>query len=589
MTTLSTPVITRPRPHGALRRLLRDPLGAASAGILLAIIVIALLAPVLPLADPNLVDLSSANTGPTSAHPLGADSAGRDILSRLIWGSRINLLGAALAVGVAVVIGLPTGLLAGYVGGALDRVFDWVNSLNMALPGIVVVLAVRAVLGPNVWVAMAVFGVMLAPSVFRIVRAAVQNVRGELYIDAARVAGLSDLRIISRHVLSVVRAPVIIQVARLASIAIAIQAGLEFLGVSDNTVPSWGGMLNEAFRRMATTPLPVLWPSAVIALCCMSLVVFGNALRDALEDRGLVTRTRATAVPEPSDSPARPGTLLSIRDLRVAYGAGESEVEVVHGVDLDIAPGEVLGLVGESGSGKTQIAYSVLGLLPEGGRVSGGSVYFDGDDVVAGRSAARQRLRGEAIAYIPQEPMSNLDPTQRIGRQLTVPMQARLGMSRAEARAYALELLARVGIPDPDRTFRAYPHEISGGMAQRVLIAGAVASRPRLLIADEPTTALDVTVQAEVLDLLRELQKESGMAILLVTHNFGVVADVCDRVAVMERGLIVESGDVTSVFTAPTHEYTRRLLGSVLDGGPARDNPFGAPADPAAGTERWAS
>jgi len=226
--------------------------------------------------------------------------------------------------------------------------------------------------------------------------------------------------------------------------------------------------------------------------------------------------------------------------------------------------------VGESGSGKTQTAFSILGLLPRGGRVVAGSIRFEGVELAGADRRVLQRLRGTGIAYVPQEPMSNLDPSYRIGRQLVEPMVTVLGISAKEAERRALALLARVGIADPRRTFDAYPHEISGGMAQRVLIAGAVSCNPRLLIADEPTTALDVTVQAEVLDLLRELQQESGMGVVLVTHNLGVVADLCDRVVVMQRGRVVEEGTVHEVFQAPQDAYTRTLLAATLDGVAAR-------------------
>ncbi|WP_159501425.1 dipeptide/oligopeptide/nickel ABC transporter permease/ATP-binding protein [Microbacterium sp. 18062] len=584
------PVPTIRARRGASHRFGRDPVGVIAAVVVAALVVLALIAPLLGLPDPTLVSLRDADQPPGPEHLLGTDAVGRDILSRLVWGSRTNLLGAALAVAVAVAVGLPSGLVAGYFGGWFDRVADWVNSLNMALPGIVVVLAVRSVTGPSVWIAMAVFGIVLAPAIFRLVRAAVQSVRGELYVDAARVSGLGDARIISRHVLTVVRAPIIIQVARLTGIAIGIQAGLEFLGVSDNTVPSWGNMLNEGFRRMALNPQLVLWPSLFIALTCMALILLGNSLRDALEDSGR-RRTphdrRRSPTTVPADTPADPAALLSVRQLHVGYGSGAEQVEVVRGIDLDVAPGEVLGLIGESGSGKTQTAFSVLGLLPDGGRVVRGSVVFDGREMTASSATERQRLRGVEIAYIPQEPMSNLDPTARIGHQLTTPLRVRLGLSAREAKTRALTLLEKVGIPDPEKAFGAYPHEISGGMAQRVLIAGAVSCNPRLLIADEPTTALDVTVQAEVLDLLRDLQAETGMSMIIVTHDFGVVADICDRVAVMQNGRIVETADTSAVFASPENEYTRRLVGSMLEGRPARRNPFGDPADPFAdGGER---
>ncbi|MDD0858513.1 ABC transporter ATP-binding protein [Arthrobacter alpinus] len=220
--------------------------------------------------------------------------------------------------------------------------------------------------------------------------------------------------------------------------------------------------------------------------------------------------------------------------------------------------------MGESGSGKTQTAWSVLDLLPREAMILGGSITIDGQDRAKLPAGRRRALLGDTLAYIPQEPMSNLDPSFTVGQQLTLPLRRTMGMSRGEANAKALALLERVGIADPERTFNSYPHQISGGMAQRVLIAGAVSCEPKVLVADEPTTALDVTVQAEVLDLLRSLQQERGMAMLLVTHNFGVVADICDRVAVMQHGRIVETGDVAEIFAAPKHPYTRMLLGSLL-------------------------
>uniref|UniRef100_UPI0039EEACAD ABC transporter permease n=1 Tax=Sinomonas sp. G460-2 TaxID=3393464 RepID=UPI0039EEACAD len=274
------PVVPRAR---VARRFLRNPLGAASAALLAIVILAAVLVPLLGLPDPNAVSLRDAMAGPSPHHLLGSDSSGRDVLSRLLWGSRINLLGAALAVAIALVIGVTCGLIAGYYGGWFDGVSTWVNNLTMALPGIVVLLAVRAVVGPSVWIAMAVFGVLLFPGFFRVVRGAVQSVRNELYVDAARVSGLGDARILGRHILTVVRAPVIIQTARLLGIGIAIQAGLEFLGVSDSSVPSWGSMINDGFRKIALNPILILWPSLAVGIVCMALVLFANALRDALE------------------------------------------------------------------------------------------------------------------------------------------------------------------------------------------------------------------------------------------------------------------------------------------------------------------
>ncbi|WP_406483941.1 dipeptide/oligopeptide/nickel ABC transporter permease/ATP-binding protein [Streptomyces microflavus] len=571
---------TRAAVRGGLpRRLLRNPLGAASAGVLLLLVVAVLLAPLIAPQAPDASALGAAFEGPSAAHPLGMDSAGRDILSRLLYGGRNTLGGALIALGVALALGVPTGLYAGYRAGWFDSAANWAVNLVMALPAMVVLLASRAILGPNVWVLMIVLGVLAAPSFFRLVRGIVTNVRKELYVDAAKVSGLSDARIVGRHILIVVRGPVIIQVALVAGIAIGLQAGLEFLGVGSGSSATWGAMLNEAFQNIQRAPLLMLWPGLALGVTNGALVLLAGALRDALEERGgppAGGRSPRRARPAPVlEAPAEAGPrspLLSVRGLTVVYDRPDGPPkQVVHGVDLDVAPGEIVGLVGESGSGKSQTAFSVLGILPEGGRIGSGSVTVNGRETVGLPEREHRTLRGGTVAYVPQEPMSNLDPAFTIGSQLMEPMRHVLGITRKEARTRALDLLRLVEIPSPERTMRLYPHEISGGMAQRVLIAGAMSCDPELLIADEPTTALDVVVQAEVLELLRRLQRDRGLGVLLVTHNLGVVADLCDRVAVMSAGRIVETGTAEQVVHAPRDPYTRSLLEAVLDDAPPRE------------------
>ncbi|NUP61960.1 MAG: dipeptide/oligopeptide/nickel ABC transporter permease/ATP-binding protein, partial [Nonomuraea sp.] len=497
--------------------------------------------------------------GPAAGHPLGFDSAGRDLLSRLLHGGRNTLGGAAIALAVALVLGVPGGLLAGYYGGRLDSAASWVVNLVMALPAMVVLLASRAILGSTVWVLMVVLGFLVAPAFFRLVRGIVAGVRNELYVDAAKVSGLGDARIVARHILIVVRAPIIIQVALVSGIAIGLQAGLEFLGIGSGDLPTWGAMLNEAFKNIQRAPSLILWPGLALGLTSAALVLLAAALRDALEDRD-TPPPAVRAASAPSVAGER-GGLLSVRDLAVAYPGRE----VVHGVDLDVRAGEIVGLVGESGSGKTQTAFSILGILPEGGRIVRGSITVEGEEIVGLPERRHRALRGDVVAYIPQEPMSNLDPAFTIGSQLVEPIRHKLRLTGAQARERALELLRMVEIADPERAFGSYPHEISGGMAQRVLIAGAMSCDPKLLIADEPTTALDVRVQAEVLGLLRRLQRERDLGVLLVTHNLGVVADLCDRVAVMSEGRIVETGPAGQVLGAPQDPYTRKLLAAVLE------------------------
>lgn len=550
------------------RKLLRNPLAVVSMAYLLVLAIVAISGSFIAPHDPNLASLKLILNAPSADYLLGTDSAGRDVLSRLLVATQISIAASLVALAVSLVVGVTGGLIAGYYGGFFDTMSSWGTSIIMALPAVIVLLASRAVFGPSVWISMAVFGVLLSPAFFRLVYTLVRGVRSELYVDAARVSGLSDIRIIGRHILTVVRAPIIIQSAIVLGIAIAIQSGLEFLGLGDLLVPTWGAMLNDGFGNIYRQPALVIWPALAVAFTCMALVLLANSIRDILEGASTFQRRTVKVVPEVETAENAPAAdiLLSIRNVRVGYTQpGGSIKEVVHGVSLDLRKGEVHGLIGESGSGKTQTAFSVMGLLPQGGNVLAGSILFDGTQLVGTSEDVFRKIRGRRIAYIPQEPMSNLDPSFTIGSQLIEPMRVVLGISKKEAQERVIALLRRVGIPDPARTMAAYPHEISGGMAQRVLIAGAVSCDAELIIADEPTTALDVTVQAEVLDLLRDLQQERQLSILLVTHNFGVVADLCDSVSVMQTGKIVESGDVISIFTKPQNEYTKSLLNAILD------------------------
>ncbi|GAA4415377.1 dipeptide/oligopeptide/nickel ABC transporter permease/ATP-binding protein [Georgenia halophila] len=553
------------------RTLLRNTLGRLALITLALIVLISVIGPIFAPYGANQVRIELVNAPVGSEYILGGDGAGRDILSRLMWSGRNTLLGAAIAVAIALVIGATSGLIAGYFGKWFDTLSSWAANIVLALPAMIVLLALYPSLGGSMFAAMAVFGVMLSPSFFRLVRNQVIAVKNELYVDAARVSGLPDRRIISRHVFRVVRSPVIIQTAIISGIAIIIQSGLEFLGLGDPSTPTWGAMLQDAFQNIYVQRTSILWPGIMISATVASLVLFGNALRDEIQGRRVagVARTRPAAATESTKVPSS-GALLEVDDLRIGYGPDENPTVVVRSVNFSLRKGEILGIVGESGSGKTQTAFSILGLLPRGGRVLGGEIFFRGTALTRLGAKELAALRGGEIAYIPQEPMSNLDPSFTIGHQLVEPMQAVLGISSREARGRALDLLSRVGIPDPPRTFAAYPHQISGGMAQRVLIAGAISCKPSLLIADEPTTALDVTVQAEILELLRELQDELAMGVVLVTHNFGVVADICERVVVMQNGCDVETNEVQALFDAPQDDYTQMLMSSTLDDAPPR-------------------
>ncbi len=257
-------------------------------------------------------------------------------------------------------------------------------------------------------------------------------------------------------------------------------------------------------------------------------------------------------------------SLLDVRDLAVTFASQGDIVRAVDGVSFSLERGETLGIVGESGSGKSVTALAVMGLVRDPpGRIAGGSILFEGKDLRASTPEEMRSLRGHGIAMVFQDPMTSLNPVLTIGRQLTEVMEVHLGLSPAQARTRAVDLLAMVGIPSPESRLDEYPHRFSGGMRQRVMIAMAVACKPRLLIADEPTTALDVTIQAQILDLLRGLQADLGMAMILITHDLGVVAGMADRVNVMYAGRIVEEGSTDAIFASPRMPYTMGLLQSV--------------------------
>lgn len=569
-------LIVEPAPKAAprkppWRKLLEDPQAVVTASLLLAIAILGIITPLLTQHGPNEASLDAINAPMGSpGYPLGGDQNGQDIFTRLLHSINTSMISGLIGTSVALAIGVTFGLIGGYYGRKLQGVTEWVFSLVMTFPGILLLIILMPLTKGDYRSTMLIYGVLLSPGIYRIVRNQVVGVKNELFVDAAKVSGLSDLRILARHVLFVVRGPIIIAAAFLGGSAIGLQSGLAFLGVGSNTIPSFGAMIADGFLNLYEEPTQFLWPSMLLGVITASMVLLGNALRDAFEGVRPKPVKRSVVKKQAAQTGAReatgPEVLLSVKDLAIAYRAPSGELkEVVKGVNLTLDGGQTLGLVGESGSGKTQTAFAILGVLPPEAVIIRGSITLNGRELLGLSERELRDLRGRSIAYIPQEPMSNLDPSFSVGEQLIEGIRASAGMPAKEAKKRVLALLKRVGIQDPKRTFNSYPHQISGGMAQRVLIAGAVASRPTLLIADEPTTALDVTVQAEILDLLRDLQTELNMAVLLVTHNFGVVADICDRIAVMQNGEIVESGNALDIFATPQHSYTAMLLNSILD------------------------
>jgi peptide/nickel transport system permease protein len=561
-----------------LSRLLRRKLAVACSTYLVIVTGIAILAPlVLPkTASENAGDLLAVRQGPSGDHLLGTDTLGRDVLDRLLVGTRPTMVGVAEALLVVLIIGVPLGLAAGYLGGWLDRTVTWLADLTFSMPGIIIILVVLSVFPQSMLAAMITFGVLAAPGLMRIVRSATLPVKEELYISSARVSGLSHSYIASRHVLPRVAGPIIVQASLLASTALLAQTGLAFLNlVVAAPSPSWGGMVADGIGVIVLQPWLIWPPGLAIAITILALGLFGDAVRDATTESWtqpiqrvrrrhthLAARRAAVALPREKNV-SDPAALLSVQGLSVSFSSPNgSPARVVDGVSFEVRRDETVGIVGESGCGKTATAMAILNVLPGSGKIDAGEIVFGGRKLSLLTEREWGRVRGSEIGLISQEPMISLNPAFRVGWQLTEAVRRHHKISRSGARSRSIELLRRVHLPDAEGVARRYPHELSGGMAQRVAIARALAGEPKLLIADEPTTALDVTVQAEILDLLRELQVERGMSVLLITHDWGVVADLCDRVVVMYAGQVVERADLNPIFRQPLHPYTEALLAS---------------------------
>ncbi|WP_415853283.1 dipeptide/oligopeptide/nickel ABC transporter permease/ATP-binding protein [Sinomonas sp. G460-2] len=557
-----------PRRPKLVGRVLKNPLGLMASLWILLVVAVAVAGQRIAPYSPTDIDLNAIASGFTGEHLLGTDSLGRDVLSRLIVGTTPSAEGVVVAVLVFAAIGIPVGVLAGYYGGWLDAAVGRVNDIVMSLPGLILLLVVLAVFSHNQDAAMIALGILGAPGLIRVTRAVTMSVREELYIAAARVFGLTGFRILVRHVLPRIQSTAIVQLALFAAAALAVQSGLAFLGFGPQPpAPSWGGMIGDASAEIMSQPWQIVPPGLAIGLTMVAFGLLGNSIRDAVASSwshiqsDLLRRHKPTRNTIGKPIGAR-GALLSVRGLCVTVVRDGVKQTVVRSVDLDIMPGETVGVVGESGCGKTLTSLGILGALPPGAQVSAGSVMLRGENLGEMTAVQRDAVRGRRIAYVSQEPALALDPMFSVGSQLREAVRRHHGLSRKEADARVLELLEMVRLPEPALISRKYPHQLSGGMAQRVGIALALSGQPELLIADEPTTALDVTTQAEILSLLAELNDETGMATLIVTHDWGVVASLCDRAVVMYAGEVAEVAPVTDVFSDPKHPYTAALLRS---------------------------
>ncbi len=570
---VATPPASRKsgRPDG-LRLLLNNSLATGGLVVFALILLVALAAPFLPLPDPDATAPANRLLRPLAeGHLLGTDALGRDILSRLIWGSRVSLAVGISATLIAAFFGSLIGLVAGYVGGRVDTLLMRGIDMVMAFPYILLALAIVAVLGPGLLNALYAIAVVNIPFFARNIRGIALGVSRREFVDAARLSGKSNIQILFIEVLPNVLPVIIITMSTTIGWMILETAGLSFLGLGAQPPQAdLGSMLGDGRKILFTAPHVSIIPGLMIFALVMSINLLGDGVRDVLDPRlksGALTRPVArTAVMRDPQPPVEPtdGAVLDIHGMRTEFHVGGEVYKAVGGVDLHLRRGECLGIVGESGSGKSVTAMSIMGLVPTPpGRIVGGTAMLGDEDLFAASDERIRQLRGAAVSHVFQDPLSTLHPLFTVGDQLIEAIQAHQPLSRTEASKKAAELLKMVRIPNPAERLKAYPHELSGGMRQRVCIAMALANDARIIIADEPTTALDVTVQAQVLTLLDTLRKERDTGILFITHDFGVVSAICDRVAVMYAGKFVETGSTQDILSAPAHPYTAKLIDCV--------------------------
>ncbi len=562
------------------RLLMSNRLAAFGFFLLALICVLILIVPILPLPNPDATAPASRLQPVFSAgHLLGTDQLGRDILSRLLWGARVSVAVGFAATLIAAVIGSAIGLVAGYVGGRTDNLMMRGIDMLMAFPYILLALAIVAALGPGLMNALYAIAVVNIPFFARNVRGTALGLANREFVDAARLSGKGHISILLSEVLPNVLPVIVITMSTTAGWMILETAGLSFLGLGAQPPQAdLGSMLGEGRAQMFTAPHVSIVPGLMIFLIVISLNVLGDGIRDVLDPR---LRSGALARPGSVTAIARNRTTpktkmldaaLAVEKLETGFVNNGSYTPAVSNVSLHLNRGECLGLIGESGSGKSVTALSIMGLVASPpGLIRSGAIYLDGKDVLDMTETELTATRGSKVAYVFQDPLTTLHPMYSIGKQVEEAIAAHKSISSSERRAEAVALLEKVGIPDAKERADHYPHQLSGGQRQRVGIAMALANDPDIIIADEPTTALDVTVQARILELLRDLQRERGMALLFITHDFGVVSEICDRVAVMKDGVIVETGTAETVLANPQHSYTKRLIACVPEPGQGKN------------------
>jgi len=549
-------------------RIIRNKLALLGSIMLFMLLILIMITPFLNLNDPNSINTSDRFSLPlTNNYLLGADHLGRDILSRVMWGTRLSLAVGFSAALIAAILGTFIGIIAGYFGGFFDNILMRSVDVLMAFPYVLLALAIVAVMGPGLFNSLVAVAIVNIPFFARNVRGISLAYANSDFMIAAKISGRGTFSCIIFELLPNLMPTIIVAFSTTIGWMILETAGLSFLGLgSQPPQADLGSMLGEGRASLIVHSHNSLVPGLMILFIVMGFNLFGDGIRDALDPKlshGKLGRSKALTDLKKNYvfKELSSKSFLEVKNLSTKFIRNNKEIKAISNINFSLQKGECLAIVGESGSGKSVTALSITRLVASPpGVITEGLINYKGSDLLNVNLKSMQGIRGKKISYIFQDPQSTLHPLQKVGSQISEIIINHKRINKINLKKEVLKLLSDVKIIDPERVINLYPHQLSGGMRQRIGIAMAIANKPDIIIADEPTTALDVTVQAKILNIINSLKKEFNLSIIFISHDINVVSKISDNIIVMFNGEIVEFGKTEKILNSPKNKYTQKLI-----------------------------